>query len=299
MPGVGKIEPEPVVNDLLHDLQQVVRRGKDRLNRLGILLKELERYAKEPERYAFVLKERLLALDRSSEDLREFEELPDRLSRLSSELSSFVEQELQRARSTVTTALARDLGQKGLELSGNFPLLSCGVLTLEFAFQAGGKVTLYFGPRIEKLQQVPIESEAIAKAVLSLYGDLEGEGFDEGAYIGTLFKAYHVARHVLGCEAERPVPITDIMFQTAILKQDKKFRNDPVRTNFAGYGRTRFAYDLSRTKIRSIDNFELHLTVASMEQTKHPETHLWVPQSPKSPKGTHFSMLAFRQVGSR
>jgi hypothetical protein len=265
------------------------------LKRLGSLFKEIEKYSVEPEKSAFVLRERLNTIDNSIKEIEEICDLPSTMRELTAGLSLKVDEAFRRAKTVVASGLARELGKRDLNLSGNFPQLSCGLLTLEFTFDSGGKVNLYFGPRIEKLRQVPVHIESIAEAIFSTYDSLEGSGFDEESHLDAVFRAYNHTLHLIGEDMGSAVPLSDVMLQTAILKQSKKFLADPVKSSFSSYGRSQFSYDLSRTSIRTIAGHELHLTVASMEQTKKPGSHLWIPHGPRSLKGTHFSMISFRE----
>ncbi len=240
------------------------------------------------------MRERLKAIDNSIKDLEEIFDLPSTMRELTAGLSLKVDEAFSRAKTVVASGLARELGKRDLKLSGNFPRLSCGILTLEFTFDSGGKVNIFFGPRIEKLRQVPVHIEPIAEAIFSIYDSLEGSGFDEENHLDTVFRAYSNTLQLLGEDMGGAIPISDVILQTAILKQGKKFLADPVKSSFSSYGRSRFSYDLSRTNIRTIAGRELHLTVASMEQTKKPGSHLWIPHGPRSLKGTHFSMISFR-----
>jgi len=282
--------------DPFPEIESRIRKGRDRLKRIGPLLKEIRKCNAEPDKSAFTLIEKLKDLDRIIKDLAEMGDLAPLLHGLSTGISKRAEDALRNAKTAVTASLARGLEENGLGLEGNLPLLSCGVLTLEFIFESEGKMNLYFGPRIEKIKQVRIDAEEITASILSIYGWLDGSGFDEEEHVGLLLKAYMNAARLLNVERGSAIPISDVILQTAILRQDKKFILDPVRESFSGYGRMRFAYDLSRTRIRSVNGEELHMMVASMEQTRRQGAHLWVPRGPRDIKGTHFSTLAFRRA---
>ncbi len=283
--------------EFFREMQKVIRVARDRLKRAGTLLKEIERCRSEPEKNAFVIVEKLSALEKSCTELQELREIPSRLSRIASDLSASAEDVLQRAKTAVASALSKELKNKGLELTGNFPRLHCGLLTLDFSFESGGRVAISFGPRIEKLKQTAIRAEAIADTVCKTYESLEGRGFDETKHLGLLLEAYQNVLKLRGGEAGSTVPITDVMFQAAILKQGERFLTDPVKGSFSSYGRVQFAFDLARTKIREIRGYEMHLTVASMEQTRKPESHIWVPGGLRDQRGTHFSAMTFRKTG--
>ncbi len=275
-----------------------VRNEINRLKRIESLLREIERFGEDDELTAFPLRDRLSSLEREVNALAEFQHIPEALESITAEYRQIADQAFQRAKNSVASSLEKKLSERDFCLSGNYPSLTCGLLTLEFSFQDKGKVTIFFGPRIEKLKQVAIDAGSIAEAVFDIYSMLDGTGFDEEAHLDLLFRAYRNAILISGGDSGSGVPISMVMVQTAILLQGRKFTVDPVRSAFTSYGRVRFAYDLSRTRKRTTGDHELHLTVASMEQTRKPETHLWIPQGPRQLRGTHFSTLAFRRVAT-
>ena len=282
----------------IHEARGKVRQARTRLKRIESLLGEIERCDLDDERTTFLLRDRLASLEREIRALSGFSDLPSTLESISSRLKERADEAFRWAKNSVASSLEKKLADHGLGLSGNFPTLTCGLLTLEFSFEGNGSVQIFFGPHVERLKQVPIDPEAMAKAVRDIYEALDGEGFDEEAHLDLLFRAYRNTA-LLG---QRPVgstvPITAVMIQAAILKQGKRFFRDPTRSSFTDYGRVRFAYDLSRLGARSIRDHQLHLAVASMEQTRRPEDHLWVPRGPRDSRGTHYAGLAFSRMAS-
>jgi hypothetical protein len=278
------------------EARQALRKQRDRLRRLDGLLKGLEGYSSDPEGNAFVLRDRLPKLLEALDDLEAHRGVADMVKALSDDLSSQVDDAFQRAKSAVATGIARRVAERGLELTGNLPRLSCGPLTLEFSLVGEGRVNISFGPRIERLKQVPIHTDLVVDAVFSIYEELDGDGFDEVAHLDLLQRAYVNAVRISAGGDGTAVPISGVLLQTAFLKQGKKFLADPLRGNYRSYGRVQFAYDLSRTQRHSTEDRELFLTVASMEQTRRSADHLWIPRGPRDPRGTHYSMLAFRRM---
>jgi hypothetical protein len=284
--------------DLFQEAQKIIRKSRDRLRRLSGLLKEIESCAAHPDENAFIFRDRLRALEHLLGDTTRPDELAPLLSRLSNDLSPRSEEAMKRAKAAVGSSLASLLAEEGLDLQGNFPHLSCGLLSLEFSFDSGGKTVIYFGPRIEMLKQVSIHPESIARAVVEIYKVLDGTGFDEEAHIETLFQAYQNVLKLTGRQDGTDVPITQVMLQTAIVKQDTRFLTNPTRSRFSSYGLVQFSYDLSRTRNRITRDHRLHLTVASMEQTRRSTSHLWVPQGPRARNGTHYSTMSFHRIDS-
>jgi hypothetical protein len=287
-----------VKKNRLQEERKRVRKEINRLKRIESLLREIEKCGEDDDGAAFILRDRVSSLEREVKAIEDFRDISDALGSITEEYRQLADQAFQRAKNSVASSLEKKLSERGFDLSGNYPTLTCGLLTLEFSFQEKGKVTIFFGPRIEKLKQVAIDADSIADAVFDIYETLDGTGFDEDTHLDLLYRAYRNAILLRGEDAGSGIPISEVMFQTAILLQGRKFTNDPVRSAFTSYGRVRFAYDLSRIRKRITAEHELHLTVASMEQTRKPETHLWVPQSPRQTRGTHFSTLAFRRVAT-
>ncbi|GMV42758.1 MAG: hypothetical protein AMXMBFR64_44740 [Myxococcales bacterium] len=201
-----------------------------------------------------------------------------------------------RARSQTAAALSRELAALGLGLEGTIPELRCGVLTLELVFERA-EVRIHFGPRIAQLAKAPLDAKEAAAAVKAALDALSPAPLDEPAYIAEVHGAWRRACLLGGQDTATgaTVPIVAVLDQMAWGRQSARFRANPTRESFEGYGRVQLAWDLYRLSLRTHGDLELKLTVATREQTRSEAENLWVPRTARG-EGTHFAGVAFRRT---
>ena len=284
----------------LPELTEAIRpllKASNKLKNMANILRESEKLRSDLNRNAFVLEIQADKLDKALSELKGLQELMGTAGEWRGKLLKEARQAQEKFKNTIAAALAERLGRHGIQIVGNFPELRCGILTLLFSFEKGGSVKIYYGPRISLLKKVPVEAGKIAEAVISLLKELNDPPLDDEQFIKELYVSYTrslVRGEGTKDEGEQPsaVPIVAVMQEIAFMKQKRSFRMDPKKENFASYGRVRFSYDLARLKTRRFGNKELHLVIASMEQTKKEETSLWVPKIPQG-DGTHYAFAVF------
>jgi len=202
---------------------------------------------------------------------------------------------LERERALLAGRIATALQEAGLAVRGQLPLLGAGPFTLEFVQGRKPRCVVWLGPRQEKVEECPMEPEAIVQAVKAADESLFGGGLDEESVLGEMREAYRVAclRRRLP-EGER-VPLTALMAEMAFQRQEAAFRADPIREHFRPFGRLHFGCLLGRLRHRRIGEWEMRLDTATMAQTRRAEDHLWVPRG-RSGDGTHCATVAFVKV---
>ena len=183
--------------------------------------------------------------------------------------------------------LEQELKKIGLPLSGQYPELKAGLFTIELFFDKG-LVTLWYGPKQERLTQCRLLSHEVASNVEKVRQQL-GLHLDNDAFLKKLREAYLRAADAKQSE---PLPVTSVLAELAFLLQSQQFRSDPKQDNYKGYSRADFSYDLFR--IRQTVNKNLHLTVATRAYTRRRQDFLWIPDD-ESGKGTTYSHLQFRE----
>lgn len=215
-------------------------------------------------------------------------EAREKLQTLLKEASTALEQE----RALLAGRIARGLQEAGFWVEGNLPVLRAGPFALEFDFGTKPRVTVWLGPKKEKLAIAPLEAESLVAKVVELYKTLFAP-IDEAAFLAELERAYRMclARFLLP-DNER-VPITALMAELAFLRQDDKFRAEPKRENFRPLTRAEFAAALSMLKNLRLGQKVLRLEVASITQTRRIVDYLWVP---RGRDGIHVSSVAFESV---
>lgn len=191
--------------------------------------------------------------------------------------------------------LEQELKGKGLSLSGQYPELKAGLFTIELDFDKR-RVTLWYGPKQERLDQCDLLAVEVANRVEKVRQQL-GSHLEEEEFLKKLQKAYFRAA---GNQQDAPVPIIEVLGELAYLLQSPQFCQDPRRENYKGYGRADFSYDLfrvQRSEQHTLFASRLHLTVATRDHTKRRQDFLWVPDD-ESGGGTRYSLLQFKEATS-
>ena len=209
-----------------------------------------------------------------------------------SQYQSEVKSTEEKIRKQFGVELENELGKLGLSLSGQYPELKAGLFTIELDFDQW-KVTLWYGPKQERLGQHPLSVSKIASQIEKEKQKL-GSQLPEEQLLEKLREAYHRAS---GMNRGGPVPIIKVLAEVSYLLQRPRFLQDPRRENYRSYSRADFSYDLFRIrKFQSNTLFasKLHLTVATRAHTKRRSGFLWVPDD-ESGKGTTYSHLLFEE----
>ncbi len=282
-------------SELIETIKPILK-AADGLRNVGNILRACDKLRGDLNRNAFVLETHVNKLDRTLSKLEDLQGLISKTSGLQQELLKEASLAQERFKNSIAAELADFLRPHGLEISGNFPELRCGILTLIFSFGKGGIVKVYYGPRISLLKKVSVEAKKIGEAVISILKGLNDPPLDDEEFIKQIYMSYLSALMREGGrdEDEQPsaVPIVGVMQEMAFLKQKRSFRTDPTREHFTSYGRVKFSYDLARLRTRRLGGKELRLGVASMQQTKSEKTSLWVPKLLQG-NGTHYASVVF------
>lgn len=278
------------------DDERLIKRAGRLLAALAADLSAAEKARARGEQGVFHLADRAA---RALEALQELETLPallDAQRARARELREAADTMKRRAHAAIPAALAALLDGAGHSLEGTLPELRFGLLTLRFRMEAKKpQVEILYGPGIATLLRVPVDAARVAEAVRRILDGLARPPLDEEVFLRQLRQACRLARLRQGADDDRkPAPIVAVMAEVAFARQNLSFQADPVREAFASYGRVTFSYDLFRLRRRELDGETLVLGVASREQTKRPENHLWVPTDDRG-RGAHFADVAFRR----
>lgn len=258
-------------------------------------LKRIETLKNDLRGNCFHIEQELNGLRKIASEILADQGLKKSLDAAIARLDSECEAKIQEIKGEIGAELFNLIEPFGLTLSGNLPEIQCGFLTLRFDFNRGGEVRIMFGGEREELAKIKLDIKTLSSEIVSIYKELMPEGFSDIDFLKSLYGAYEVSCFRLGKSPGESVPIVSVLREVAFERQKKAFLTNPKRENFSSYGRVQFAVDISRLKTRRIGNMEMRLTVATMEQTKHPEQSLWVPGGSRG-EGTNFSSIAFTEV---
>lgn len=264
---------------------------------LAAAAKQLEKLEADLDHQAFPADEALRAAEKALRALAPLSATVAEGRAWAEGLRARVDPAKERSRAALAAALSRELAAAGLPaLEGNLPELRCGVLTLELLFDKGeGRV--HFGPRIELLAKSKLDPVALTEAARGALEALSSEPLDEPAYVAEVHAAWVRVCRIDGLDpATGPTAsLVSVLDQLAWGRQSARFRANPTREAFTGYGRVQLAWDLFRLSTRRRGDLELKLTVATREQTRTDADSLWIPRTARG-EGTHFAGLAFRRV---
>ena len=190
--------------------------------------------------------------------------------------------------------LEQELNKEGFELRGHYPLLKVSFYTLEVNLE-NFQVKLWYGPQQEKLGTCKLVPSDIVKKLKTIHDRITKRDFNDNEFLSKLYESYKISLYRKNKKIGEPIPISDILFEYAFLMQNKKFRTDPVKTNYKEYGRIFLSYDLYRLKARKFENKELNLITATRAYTQRKSDFLWIPYNEKG-EGSYISHLKFKEV---
>lgn len=199
------------------------------------------------------------------------------------------EEQLKQSFGNVLETLLRE--KKQFELTGQYPLLKAGFYTFEVMLD-NLEVVIWYGPKFEKLEVCTMDPESVVQKLISHHEKIVGRSFDQDVFINKIFEIYQKKK----TEETSKMPLYEILGEYVMSLQDKKFKANPIKSNFAEYSRVFFSYDLYRLKKREIEKdckrYKLNLITATRDFTASPYDHIWVPFDEKG-NGSHVSHLEF------
>jgi len=188
------------------------------------------------------------------------------------------------------------LKEAGHTLSGHYPELTCGVLTL--VIEKGARevgVSVYYGPKLAKMGSIAgADLEKVVASVNDAYAELKAAVMPDDAALAALKDAWSVARLRKG-EAGEPgnVPILDVLLELCFQRQGAQFKRNPVKASFAPYAQINLSYQLFLLRTRRIGDLDLTLGIATRDEVKS-KASIWVPRNVDG-EGVHYASLGFRR----
>ena len=208
-------------------------------------------------------------------------------------------EEAQELESRAKAAFGRELEQllieHGYSLEGNYPKLKTSFYTIIVDINLN-RVTLYYGPEIEKIASCAILPATVCEKILKYDAILAERVLDEDVFLANLFDAYSVCLHRLNKRIGAEVSIPDILSTYAFLTQDSKFIKNPTRANYREYNRAMLSYDLYSLKKRAVNKHEMVTITARRGETRNRYDTLWIPSPSGKGIGESISGIKFREV---
>jgi hypothetical protein len=156
-------------------------------------------------------------------------------------------------------------------------------------------IEIWYGPEQEKLDSSKLIPETITQKLKNAHAKITQRKFDDKTFLSHLYNAYRVAVYRNDGKIGDSTPIKDVLSNLAFLIQSRKFKMNPIKSNYRDYGCVFFSYDLYRLKEREIENLELNLVTATRAYTRRRSDFLWIPSNEKG-DGNYISHIKFRGV---
>jgi len=278
------------------NLEQLIRELQEQQKKTQTiikLLREISRLDQNRNENLLKIKQRIKKLNNM---VKSFKPRETSIRDLTNWISQYETTEIKHAEEKIRkqfgVELEKELGKLGLSLSGQYPELRAGLFTIELDFDQL-KVTLWYGPKQERLVQHPLSVSKIASQIEKEKQKL-GSQLPEEQLLEKLREAYHRAS---GMKHGEPAPIIKVLAELSYLLQSPRFLQDPKRENYRSYSRADFSYDLFRIrKFQSNTLFpsKLRLIVATRAHTRGRSNFLWVPDD-ENGRGTTYSHLQIEE----
>ena len=285
--------PEPNAKALVKDLGSAIKR----LEKLREQLQDVDRFSRDLEGKAFAAAGALASAEKSANDAKQALAFVHNLPGDLQSLRQVIDRAKSRLRDRVGAGIAEAVKDLGLPISGRFPTLQVGpfAVTLkpdkgisEIALGASGPV----------LAETSLEAETVGKAVADEYARWFADDFDAPAFLDLAHRALSRATRVADQPANAVVSISAFLLELNAVAQSKAFCADPNLRRFKPYTRLMVSVHLFRARPLRGDDFEIRLAVATREQTRKKEDHIYVPTDLRG-HGTNFGGLELRGERTR
>ncbi|MBD3349964.1 MAG: hypothetical protein GF364_00580 [Candidatus Lokiarchaeota archaeon] len=255
------------------------------------ILKEINKLWPNADLNSVQIKNRLLKLEKlmgKVESTLLFKEIEDSAGEVKEKIDKIQETILNKFGVELESILA----EHHLSLKGQYPRLQASFYTMEMD-TIRNKVTIWFGPKEEKLERVDLNAQKVGETLVGLSKKLGCQKKVQEFY-DLLEIAYNSLKIKLGKSSE--IPLIALLIEMIPLVQDQAFRKSPRKELYKNYSRADFAYDLFQY-LHSMTNNRTKrpkLTVATRAQTADKAKYLWIPQD-KQGNGATFSTITLNQ----
>ena len=186
-------------------------------------------------------------------------------------------------KSSFGTELHDQLAELNITYEGQYPKYSLygGLLYITSDLSAN-KTKLFYGNEREKIAECKTDPEVITKMVMKNKPLIFDREFDEESFLLELKNAYDICIFKNKSSRNSNVKIVDLLPEVAFIKQNKRFRNNPSKSQYKEYTKVQFSYDISQLKARTVQNSELRLIAAKRSDTRNSRNIIWIPSKTRS-----------------
>jgi len=276
-------------------ITKILSKEKSNIQNLLRIIKNIDKYQQDNHiSNLYKMKNEVIKIEKMLKQSKLDDFVKEELERHIGDIKSKISEWEENVKKTFGQKLEHELRKIGFVLRGHYPLLKVSFYTLKVDLE-NLKVSIWYGPEQEILETCKLAPEDIVKKLKIIHDKIIHRHFNNKDFLSKVYEAYRVSLYRKNKKLGDPMPISDILFEYVFLIQDKKFKTNPIKNNYKGYGRVFFSYDLYRLKERRLNNVELNLITATRAYTRRKSDFLWVPSNEKG-DGNYISHIKFREV---
>jgi len=253
---------------------------KNNLQNILKAFRNLDRYALEPEFNLHKIKSNLKKISEKLAASNLLESVKRDIQTKYDEFTEKIPEWEISAKKQFGSELEKTLSENELSLSGDYSNLRVLLFTLEVNLDIH-KIIIWYGNRQEKVATANLNPEEVTKKIISAYQKMKNKPLFEEEFITRLFDAYKMVCNKKNIKQGNKVRITDVLTEYVYLIQGRKFLQNPTKSNFKGYDRIQFSYDLYRLQKNEIKGKKMHLITATRAYTKSRMDFIWIPTDEK------------------
>ncbi|MDF2955701.1 MAG: hypothetical protein OD815_001317 [Candidatus Alkanophagales archaeon MCA70_species_2] len=274
-------------------ITKILSKEKSNIQNLLRTIKNIDKYQDDPLSNLYKIKHEVVKIEKMLKQSKLDDFVKENIEQHIRDIKSKIPEWEENVKKTFGQNLENELKKVGFELRGHYPLLKVSFYTLKVDLE-NFKVSIWYGPEQEKLETCKLVPEDIVKKLKIIHDKITQRHFNDNDFLSKVYEAYRVSLYRQNKKLGAPIPISDILFEYVFLIQDKKFKTNPIKNNYKGYGRVFFSYDLYRLKERRLNNVELNLITATRAYTRRKSDFLWIPSNEKG-DGNYISHIKFRR----
>ncbi|MCD4818370.1 MAG: hypothetical protein K8S23_06740 [Candidatus Cloacimonetes bacterium] len=275
------------------NLISVVTKERNNIQSIAKSLKSIERMSLIPEKNLYKINTEIKKIEKKLETNNLIESIKQDITDYVQVVCSKIPEWEEKTKKAFWEELETTLTEAGFELRGNYTRLMVSFYTLELDLE-NLKVIIWYGNKQEKAATCRLNPDDVVKKLIMANNKIINRAFDEEIFMEKLFEAYSNAIHKNKESIGKRVSISDVLFEYTLLIQKKTFNINPTKSNFTGYERSFFSYDLFRLKQRKFGDSELNLVTATRSFTHRKADFLWIPSDEKG-EGDYISHIIFKE----
>ncbi len=279
----------------MEELIQQIQKQKTLLAKLHESLKKIAVLEEDPAKRVSTLRKELSLIEKFEKELKLDATLLLNIQNILNKSREELKQKEEELKSKFGFNLEKSLKARNFNLEGNYPVLRSSFYTFVIDISAD-KVTIYFGPEMEKLDVTKAIPEIVVAALVKRHDEIVKRSFDEKVFLRMIKSAYQMFLAQTQKKIGEEAPLPEIHALCSLLFQKEKFRKNPKKENFTEYSRAMFSYDLSQLKNRTIDKTDMRLITATRSDTRMSGDFLWIPASDGTTRGETVSRIKFVEV---